>query len=206
MSEIISSAPVSKVFASQLRRVREDVPLTAAELATRVTDLGVPMRREAVERIERGERQVQLDEAIACAAVLQTPLGVMCFGLGQLDEVGLSPEKMTHPDIWQQWLEGADSAPGVALDIKPFWKAQMNPVWIYQHLRGQQKEANQLRQRIDIAERAGITNVDAVAKFLAVCQDMAQTTEDMRAAGVRPPGWYPEFIAYVERLKDGYGG
>jgi transcriptional regulator with XRE-family HTH domain len=60
----------AEVFARRLRETRRARGWTQAELAQRVTEVGRPLSRAAVMQIESGRRGVQLDEAIALAAVL----------------------------------------------------------------------------------------------------------------------------------------
>jgi transcriptional regulator with XRE-family HTH domain len=60
----------SEVFAQRLREIRDARRLTQAELAEKMTRAGRPMNKLAVLRVERGERKVSLDEALAFAYVL----------------------------------------------------------------------------------------------------------------------------------------
>jgi transcriptional regulator with XRE-family HTH domain len=60
----------SEVFALRLRETREARQQSQVKLAQRMTDAGTPISNRAVRAIERGERGISLDEALAFAAVL----------------------------------------------------------------------------------------------------------------------------------------
>jgi transcriptional regulator with XRE-family HTH domain len=60
----------SQVFAQRLRERREGRGFTQTQLAQLVTEAGQPMSKVALLRIERGERGLLLDEALALAQVL----------------------------------------------------------------------------------------------------------------------------------------
>jgi transcriptional regulator with XRE-family HTH domain len=60
----------SQVFAKRLKETRNDRGFSQTALAQRLTDVGQPMSKAALLRIESGERGLLLDEAIALAQVL----------------------------------------------------------------------------------------------------------------------------------------
>ncbi len=60
----------SEVFAARLRETRRARGFSQTELAHTMTERGRPLSREALLRIENGERGLSLDEALALAAVL----------------------------------------------------------------------------------------------------------------------------------------
>ena len=59
-----------EVFAARLRETRKARGFSQTELAHRMTERGHPMSRAALLRVERGERGLSLDEALALAAEL----------------------------------------------------------------------------------------------------------------------------------------
>jgi len=60
----------SELFAARLKETRKARGLSQTELARRMTEGGRPMSKPALLRIEKGERKVSLDEALAFASVL----------------------------------------------------------------------------------------------------------------------------------------
>src|SRR5262245_35062428 len=62
----------SEVFAYRLKELRAARGLSQTMLALMVTESGTPLNKAALLRIEKGERGLSLDEALAIAAVLET--------------------------------------------------------------------------------------------------------------------------------------
>jgi transcriptional regulator with XRE-family HTH domain len=60
-----------QIFAQQLRAVRERRRWNQQQLADRLAQLGEPMDRSTIAKIENGSRQVSLDEALRLAAALE---------------------------------------------------------------------------------------------------------------------------------------
>jgi transcriptional regulator with XRE-family HTH domain len=89
----------SHVFAKRLRETREARGFTQTELAQLVSDAGQPISKAALLRIERGERGLALDEALALAQVLNVAPAHL-----------LSP-----PDDEQVWLTPSYAMDGTGL-------------------------------------------------------------------------------------------
>ena len=82
------SATVSQVFAQRLREERARAGLTQSELATRISDvLGTVVYGSGITRVEKGERAVKLEEAVAMAQVLGVELSSMLVGSSELERV-----------------------------------------------------------------------------------------------------------------------
>lgn len=65
----------SAVFARRMREARERADMSQVVLARGITlRLGVTVDQTTVARMERGERGIRLDEAVAIADVLNVPL------------------------------------------------------------------------------------------------------------------------------------
>lgn len=63
--------PVTVAIGQTIRRLRDDAGLSQATLAQAVRERGLPsMRQPALARIEKGERRLQFEEAMAMADVL----------------------------------------------------------------------------------------------------------------------------------------
>lgn len=72
---------ISSAFARQLKYRREDLGLSQAEIARRMTEVaGLPMHQQTVAKIERQQRAVNIEEAFAFASVLEAPLMDMLAG------------------------------------------------------------------------------------------------------------------------------
>lgn len=75
------------VFIQRLREERARLGLSQAEFADRLSArIGAPVYPSAITRIEKGERAVKLDEAVAIADVLGLPITALIDGVHRIDE------------------------------------------------------------------------------------------------------------------------
>ena len=65
-------AELAKGIGSAIRSTREMQHVSAVKLAARATELGFPIHRVAISKLESGERAVTLPELIVLAAALNT--------------------------------------------------------------------------------------------------------------------------------------
>jgi transcriptional regulator with XRE-family HTH domain len=65
-----SEKRASDVFRQRLRETRKARAMTQGDLGARMREAGYPMDKAAVQRVEKGDRGVSLDETLAFAAVL----------------------------------------------------------------------------------------------------------------------------------------
>lgn len=73
----MTSTP-EEMFAHRLREQRKSAKLTQAGLARLLSDLlGTTVNSTAVTKIEKGDRTVRLDEAVAAAQALGVPLATL---------------------------------------------------------------------------------------------------------------------------------
>jgi transcriptional regulator with XRE-family HTH domain len=98
----------SEVFRQRLRERREGHGLSQAELARRMRVDGRPMSKVAVLRIEKGERGISLDEAIAFAAVLNVPPPQL-FTPPEGKLVALTGNRAVDSGGMRAWLRYGDS-------------------------------------------------------------------------------------------------
>ena len=101
----------SKVFGSRLRETRKARRISQTALAQRMTDVGRPLDKAAVLRIENGERRLSLDEAIAFASVLNAVPANMLTPpddefLAVTDNVAIDGEAL------RSWLVTGSALPG----------------------------------------------------------------------------------------------
>jgi transcriptional regulator with XRE-family HTH domain len=93
----------SQVFAARLRETRKARGLSQADLAQRMTEVGRPMNKLAVLRIESGERGLSLDEAFAFADVLNAVPAQMLSPVGD-DLVKLTETHAVDGGGMRAWL------------------------------------------------------------------------------------------------------
>jgi transcriptional regulator with XRE-family HTH domain len=93
----------SQVFAQRLREKREARGFTQTELAHLVTEAGQPMSKVALLRIERGERGLLLDEALALAQVLHVAPAHLLSPEDE-EQVALTPSFSVDGAGLRNWL------------------------------------------------------------------------------------------------------
>lgn len=71
-------------FAANLRLLRDHRGLSQESLAKQMTDRGYKWGQATVYKIEKGERRMQLGEALAVAAILEVPVDKMAAGTGDI--------------------------------------------------------------------------------------------------------------------------
>lgn len=90
------STTAAETFARRLKQERERLGLSQADLALRLSELlGSTVYPTAITKIERLARSVKLEEAVAIAEVLGTPLAVLLVDRDALaDEIATAREDL----------------------------------------------------------------------------------------------------------------
>lgn len=96
----------SQVLAERLARLRGRRGWSARQLAERLEELGYPLSRVTIAKIENRQRGVSLDDAVALAAALDVPPACLIFPVGEEEPAQLTPE--VELTWWQaaSWLAG----------------------------------------------------------------------------------------------------
>jgi transcriptional regulator with XRE-family HTH domain len=97
----------SEVFARRVREVRERQRWSQDDLARRLGELGLPMDRAQVARIERMDRKVSINEVFIIALALNVaPVHLLVPVTSFEPEVLLAPKLAVTPRLARQWLRG----------------------------------------------------------------------------------------------------
>lgn len=110
--------PARVLFARQVRRVRQLRGYTQAELAARLTRVGLRTQQPAVARIEKGSRglAVTLDEVFAFALALGvSPLSLITPPDDDPAGVMVATDVVTTAEHMRDWLIGNEPPPGVPI-------------------------------------------------------------------------------------------
>lgn len=100
---------LNSAIGDRLRECRRIRDLTAAQLATRCTELGLPISRSKIANIENGRARqegVSLAEVFALAAALDVPAILLMVPLGSAELIEVLPGRSTDPWIACRWLLG----------------------------------------------------------------------------------------------------
>lgn len=97
---------VTEVFAERLREARNARRWTQQDLADALAKLGAPMDRTTIAKLEKGQRQVRLDELVAIAAALDVSPLFLFLPLRLEEEVKLAPKLARESFAAIQWARG----------------------------------------------------------------------------------------------------
>jgi transcriptional regulator with XRE-family HTH domain len=92
---------IKAIFARRLREARSARGWTQQYLADRLIEMGVKMDRTAIARVERGQREVRLEELVAIAAALDVALVYLLFPIdGDVRHLA-GPDKKGRTAAWK---------------------------------------------------------------------------------------------------------
>jgi transcriptional regulator with XRE-family HTH domain len=208
------AAEIAKRVGRRVARYRAQVPgektkpgITAQALADRCTDLGMPMDRTVIAKLEKGTRQtITVGEVIVLARALGVPPVALLFGLGEDESTEILPEKSS--DTWEalKWFTGeSDQLPG----DRPTSEAERGaePIRLFrrhdQLVADWQKNNRQLQEAFG---SMGLTPESSVVQMAAqglrqIGESLQEVRRDMRRRALAPPPLIPE-LAYVDAPED----
>jgi transcriptional regulator with XRE-family HTH domain len=98
--------PTGSRLAENVKAIRERLPLTTEQLAQRITGLGRPMRANTITKIEKGQRRVDIDDAVALAVALEVNLTTLVLPYTTKGTVQLTETTTVDAaDAWN-WADG----------------------------------------------------------------------------------------------------
>ncbi len=105
-------------FGENLRQLRRDMRgMGQAELAQRVSDLGVPLRVNSISRLENGTRVADVPELLALAVALDVTPNRLLLTADATDEpVGLTPNLSVTARCAWKWAAGDQALPKNGVD------------------------------------------------------------------------------------------
>lgn len=99
----------SEHLAASVRRLRTERRLSQIELARAMEDLGRPIGgRIGLQRLERGERKVDVEELVTLARVFNVPPVALLFPVGHAEATELSPGEHVEPWTAAKWFCGEE--------------------------------------------------------------------------------------------------
>jgi transcriptional regulator with XRE-family HTH domain len=180
---------ISQIFARRIREEREQRGWSQAELSRRVTALGHPLDKDAMSKIERGERKVSLDDAVALAAALGVPLPALLFEPLSGEDVDIGTKTFMSTDYFVAWLAGM--MPLRREDAEHYWQAPT--AWAH----GMRTIVNLARL---ISDRN--TELEMLRAYIAYNRHVARWYEE---AALRRPDATPEMAAeFQEEARSRY--
>lgn len=192
---------VDEAFADRFRQARERRSLSLADIASRLDELGYPMDRRTIQRIERTgktreRRRVTLSEALALSTAVEVPLLALLLPVAE-DTVEVGNRQVP---TWQAaaWITGHDVPHGGHV------AEEAAPVEAWRSIRQYANAAAAARQRLarhpddDEATAAlewAFENIDREADVLS---ELGVTV-----SGAVPSWLLQDFLAWRDEAKRG---
>lgn len=104
----IQSGPTAAAVADNVKRVRKARGLSVYALSDRLADAGRPIAPSAVSKVERGERQVSVDDLMAFSAVLEVSPSALLLPPTDdpAETVGITGVGAVPADQAWDWMDG----------------------------------------------------------------------------------------------------
>jgi transcriptional regulator with XRE-family HTH domain len=120
-----SPAEVGEVFSSRLREARDARRWTQQELSARLAELGAPMDRTTIAKLEKGQRQARVEELVAIAVALDVSPLYLILPLRLDAKVKLAPKLVVEAIEALNWASGKgplDRPTNAPTDVRlPAW-------------------------------------------------------------------------------------
>lgn len=131
---------VGEVLAERVRRYREQQGLRQEDVADRCVELGYPMSRVTLAKLEAGgtrSENASLAEVLVLAAALDVPPPLLFLPLGDDEEMAITPNVTVHPHLVLDWLAGDEAftmSNRFARNL-PAWHRNAQPLFLFRRLR-----------------------------------------------------------------------
>lgn len=135
---------VDDVVAERVAMYRRAKQWTQRELAEHLTEeLGLPLDKAQINRIENGKRKVKLSELLLFAVALDVPPGLLMVPLGQDEWVKVIPGDAMPPWMALKWIAGQhefaahdDGLAGYRLYAvrSKEWRNNASVIWLFDEL------------------------------------------------------------------------
>jgi transcriptional regulator with XRE-family HTH domain len=118
----------SEVLARQMAAIRERRRWSQQQLADRLAELGMPMDRTVIAKLENATRRVTLDEAFALAAALGVSPANLFLPLEAGTDVAIAPKLAVLPRAARAWVRGQQ--PLHRDDARTFYTEVSDVEWV----------------------------------------------------------------------------
>lgn len=180
----MSNTPEQHVSA-EVKRWRNRRQLSADALAKRVARFGGRLSRQAISKIENGERGVSLNEVLLLAAALAVPPPLLFMPLDSAEPIAVTPTQRLLPSEAWEWLAG-DLGFG---DFGDEWSEARRGVRLHQALRHAQGQWGEAELEFRVASASG--NASRIAKAQErradALREMAKALEALMEEGLIHP-------------------
>lgn len=203
---------VGAVFAGRLRNARKARGWTQQALADAVTELGHPINRVTIAKIEDGKTRasnVTIEELLVFAAALDMPPSLLLVPLGTADRVAITPTLSVHPDAAMQWFEGEEPLLVWNEERQRFvqrhrqaWLKASEPLHLHQRFRQTIEDLADREHDVKAAELVGDERQLHAARErrVAALEALGEVCREMTERDMRPPAMNEEWATTLHKL------
>jgi transcriptional regulator with XRE-family HTH domain len=180
--------PIDEVLAERVRTFRTEQKLRQEDVAERTRQLGHPVSRLALVKIEAGGTRAasaSLADVLVLAAALNVPPVLLFVPLGVDEAVELAPGLIVHPHRALDWVAGDDEG---LQDVVPWgsreaWFENSQPIRLFRGLRERQEAAHRAQASEDEAafDRALVALASWIEAMEAVRMSIPELPEAWQA-------------------------
>lgn len=176
-AEVKWPAKLTGMVAQHLRRWREELGLSAQQLADRTRVLGFHVPRSVIANLENGRREtLSIAEFLVLAAALDVPPVLLIADLGRENVVEILPDVSVSTWLARGWILGAADPVGYETLNTSRWLEARRSIVLYDIHKLLVREHQQTRLRIKrVAEQMG-SRVDRGDLVLAADEDSLLST------------------------------
>jgi transcriptional regulator with XRE-family HTH domain len=191
---------VADVLARKVRYFREVQGLRQEDLAERIAELGWPMNRVTVAKIEAGGTRAanaSLTEVLVLAAALDVPPLLLFLPLGDAEDMTIGTETV-HPHLMLDWIAGDTSfvMGNRRVRNQAAWFRNAQPLFLFRQLRELQNTVQRAwpyENLTPVPHRSWELVDEALAR-------LAEHLEYMRQAGLSVPEMPDEWQERMAKL------
>jgi transcriptional regulator with XRE-family HTH domain len=207
-------------FGAAILARRKALKMTAVQLAAKTKELGYPISRVAISKIENNQRAGKVDvaEVLVLAVALEIPPALLLFPGYPDDDVNLTPRISGTGSEAVQWISGESKLPGVIASVEKsddgqtwetFQSYPTNPgVELVSAVKRRQRlddTAEMIYQQAMVTREAGPGSQEERDRIAAMLlsdhrRDMAQAARELETA--RAKLWADHLEAPKAQLED----
>lgn len=197
---------IARQVGKRVAAYRDKAGLSVTDLSKHCTDLGLPMDRSVISKLENGHRRsVTVDELLVLARALDVPPIMLVFPVGAPGEVEVLPGEHRAAFRAAQWFSGEalfprPGAEGASAIVTSASAGNAVPMFLYRtadHLAQEEADAWARAQAYRASAAAAATAGEARAYEVAAeaqedrahnaRQNAERVRADAEAAGILPP-------------------
>lgn len=204
---------VSGIFPRRLSWWRDNRRLTTQKLADLMDELGEPIHPSAITKIEKGRREVTLDEWIAFSAALNVPPVALILPLdGKPSRVHLTRKSEIHPHLALEWAIGQEPLVNTRRTVidQAEWQSGSQEVRLWMRLRQAENEVHKAYFAVasdEFVKKGRFVKKDDAMRiedrrgYVDWLKELLRVRTQMERNNITPPRLSPEWSRDIKALR-----